>query len=75
MNQSIVAHIQRDGLVIPSSTRIDGNVAIRAAIFNHRTTTAELDLLVESVLSHARRLCRTARLLLQLERIRCPIVP
>lgn len=56
INQSVVANVQREGLVIPSSTRIDGQVAIRAAIFNHRTTTRDLDLLVDSVLSHARRL-------------------
>lgn len=57
VNQSVVANIQRDGQVIPSSTRIQGKVAIRAAIFNHRTTSADIDLLLESVLSHARKLC------------------
>ena len=53
INESVVASVQLDGRVIPSSTRIDGKFAIRAAIFNHRTTREEIDMLLESVIRQA----------------------
>jgi aromatic-L-amino-acid/L-tryptophan decarboxylase len=62
INASIVAGIQQAGLVIPSSTLLDRNFVIRAAIFNHRTTTLELDLLLDQVLAHARRLTESKAL-------------
>ncbi len=50
-NAAIVADLQEQGDVAPSTTTIDGRLAIRAAIFNHRTTKAHVDLLVDRVVA------------------------
>jgi hypothetical protein len=42
--------------VAPSTTRLKGLTAIRAAIVNHRTSRAEIDALVEGTLAHGRAL-------------------
>jgi glutamate/tyrosine decarboxylase-like PLP-dependent enzyme len=47
VNTEIVADLQEAGRVAPSLTRIDGHVAIRAALFNHRTDERDLTALVE----------------------------
>jgi glutamate/tyrosine decarboxylase-like PLP-dependent enzyme len=54
LNERIVARLQSDGIAAPSTTRIGGKLAIRAAILNHRTTTADMDILA----SHTVRLGR-----------------
>ncbi len=46
VNRTIVADLQEAGEVAPSLTSIDGKVAIRAALFNHRTGERDLDALV-----------------------------
>ncbi len=51
VNDQIVVALQESGIAAPSTTRIDGKVAIRAAIVNHRTTRAEIDALIDGVLS------------------------
>lgn len=56
VNASIVIELQEAGEVAPSTTILDGWVAIRVAIVNHRTTRRELDLLVETTLSRGRAL-------------------
>jgi hypothetical protein len=48
--------LQESGLVAPSTTRIGGRTAIRAAIVNHRTSQAEIDALVEGVLKQGKAL-------------------
>ncbi len=48
------------GEVAPSTTVIDGRLAIRAAIVNHRTTEAEVDTLVDRVIAVGRRIERGA---------------
>ncbi len=55
VNPIIVADLQEAGAVAPSLTRVDGRAAIRAALFNHRTTEAEIDTLVEQTLEFGRR--------------------
>lgn len=55
INAAIVEDLHEDGQVAPSLTRINGRTAIRAAIVNHRTTEADVDLLVDRVLTHGRR--------------------
>jgi aromatic-L-amino-acid/L-tryptophan decarboxylase len=55
-NRAIVVDVQESGLAAPSTTRIDGKVAIRAAIVNHRTTEADVHALVDAVLESAARL-------------------
>jgi aromatic-L-amino-acid/L-tryptophan decarboxylase len=50
LNAAIVVALQESGLVAPSSTFINGKLAIRAAIFNHRTTQHDIDQLIEATL-------------------------
>ncbi|HYZ64804.1 MAG TPA: pyridoxal-dependent decarboxylase [Acetobacteraceae bacterium] len=54
LNAEIVADLHEAGRVAPSLTKLDGRTAIRAAIVNHRTTEADVDLLVDSVLKLGR---------------------
>jgi len=50
INAEIVADIQESGIAAPSTTLLDGQLAIRAAIVNHRTDTCDLDALVAAVI-------------------------
>ena len=54
INARIVADLHEAGDVAPSTTTIDGRLAIRAAIVNHRTSQREIDTLIESVLALGR---------------------
>lgn len=51
LNRDIVADIHESGLAVPSSTTINGQLAIRAAIVNHRTRYEDIDQLIAAVLS------------------------
>jgi len=42
-NLELVMRLQERGLAAPSTTRLGGRQVIRAAIFNHRTTWADID--------------------------------
>jgi len=55
VNAALVADIQEAGIAAPSTTRIDGALAIRCAIINHRTTAADLDAIVDAILAAGRR--------------------
>ncbi|MCB5944629.1 pyridoxal-dependent decarboxylase [Acidocella sp. KAb 2-4] len=46
----LVADLQEEGKFAPSTTTIDGRLAIRVAIVNHRTTAADIDALAEEIL-------------------------
>ncbi|MET4804216.1 aspartate aminotransferase family protein [Bradyrhizobium sp. LB11.1] len=50
INREIVADIQESGIAAPSSTTLDGKLAIRAAIVNHRTAETDIDALVSAVI-------------------------
>jgi len=50
VNGEIVIDIQESGIAAPSTTLLDGQLAIRAAIVNHRTDICDLDALVAAVL-------------------------
>jgi glutamate/tyrosine decarboxylase-like PLP-dependent enzyme len=50
VNQNIVADLQESGIAAPSTTTIDGCLAIRAALFNHRTNRSDIDALIDAVL-------------------------
>ena len=50
VNGDIVIDIQESGIAAPSTTIIDGQLAIRAAIVNHRTDTVDIDALLSAVL-------------------------
>ncbi len=49
LNRDIVIRVQESGAAAPSTTMIDGRLAIRACILNHRTRTAHLDRLLAAV--------------------------
>jgi aromatic-L-amino-acid decarboxylase len=48
VNEKLVAQLQESGICAPSTTLINGHVAIRAAIVNHRTTRHDIDALIET---------------------------
>jgi glutamate/tyrosine decarboxylase-like PLP-dependent enzyme len=54
VNARIVADIHESGIAAPSTTVIDGRLAIRAAIVNHRTGPGEIDALVDATLAFGR---------------------
>lgn len=49
----IVAELQETGIAAPSTTTIDGTLAIRAAIVNHRTREEDVDRMLDAVLALA----------------------
>jgi len=51
VNAKIIVDLQESGIAAPSSTTIDGKLAIRAAIVNHRTEARDIDALVAAVLA------------------------
>lgn len=53
LNHDIVVALQESGIAAPSTTRIGGRLAIRAAFVNHRTRPEDVDILVDAVLSLA----------------------
>lgn len=61
INADLVVALQESGIAAPSTTTINGQLAIRAAIVNHRTTTADIDALLDATLAlgdgAARRAC------------------
>jgi aromatic-L-amino-acid/L-tryptophan decarboxylase len=60
VNAEIVADIQESGIAAPSTTTLDGQLAIRAAIVNHRTDVSDLDALVAAVLEFGTRRTHSA---------------
>ncbi len=48
VNSAIVADLHESGIAAPSSTVLDGQIAIRAAIVNHRTEIGEIDALLRA---------------------------
>ncbi|MDP9125326.1 MAG: pyridoxal-dependent decarboxylase [Pseudomonadota bacterium] len=62
-NRAIVADLHESGIAVPSTTTINGKVAIRAAIVNHRTAASDVDALLAATLAFGRtrtRLLETA---------------
>ena len=56
VNARIVVELQESGVAAPSTTRIHGDLAIRAAIANHRTSHSDIDALVDATLAIGRAL-------------------
>jgi glutamate/tyrosine decarboxylase-like PLP-dependent enzyme len=56
LNGAIVEQLQSSGVAAPSTTIIDGALAIRVAIVNHRTRAKDIDLLIAEVLRLGRSL-------------------
>lgn len=53
VNQEIVLQLHESGVAAPSTTVVNGQLAIRAAIVNHRTNEADIHRLVGAVLATA----------------------
>lgn len=51
VNADLVIALQESGIAAPSTTTINGQLAIRAAIVNHRTTTSDIDALIDATLA------------------------
>lgn len=49
LNRRIAARLQLDGTVVFSTTRLEGRTFLRAAITNHRTRAADIDLSIAAV--------------------------
>ena len=60
LNTAIVADIQEAGLAAPSTTRIRGALAIRAAFVNHRSRDEDAAALVAAVLAAGRAACQSS---------------
>ncbi len=67
VNGEIVIDIQESGVAAPSTTVLDGQLAIRAAIVNHRTDICDVDALVEAVLESGARQAASVDLLKEVE--------
>ncbi|CAP55834.1 pyridoxal phosphate-dependent decarboxylase family protein [Gluconacetobacter diazotrophicus] len=50
LNGELVKDLHESGIAAPSTTMVGGVKAIRAAIVNHRTVAADVDLMVDAVL-------------------------
>jgi glutamate/tyrosine decarboxylase-like PLP-dependent enzyme len=51
VNTQLAAALQSSGIAAPSTTTLNGHVAIRAAIVNHRTETRDIDALLQATLA------------------------
>ena len=54
VNREVLMRIQEQGIAVPSATVLQGKFGIRAAITNHRTTRADLDLFAEQLVAIGR---------------------
>ncbi|HEV7815474.1 MAG TPA: pyridoxal-dependent decarboxylase [Janthinobacterium sp.] len=57
INLEIVADLQESGLAAPSTTTIQGKLAIRTAIVNHRTGAPDIDAMLNAVLALGKARC------------------
>jgi glutamate/tyrosine decarboxylase-like PLP-dependent enzyme len=51
LNRDIVADLQESGIAAPSTITVNGCLAIRAAIVNHRTQENDIDALIRAVIA------------------------
>jgi glutamate/tyrosine decarboxylase-like PLP-dependent enzyme len=51
LNERITTELQESGIAAPSTTRLNGVLAIRVNITNHRTQIADLEILLDAVLA------------------------
>jgi glutamate/tyrosine decarboxylase-like PLP-dependent enzyme len=54
LNAAIVIDLHESGIAVPSTTVIDGKLAIRAAFVNHRTGTDDVTALLDAVIAFGR---------------------
>jgi len=51
VNAEIVADLHESGIAVPSTTTVNAQTAIRAAIVNHRTVASDIDALIDATLA------------------------
>jgi aromatic-L-amino-acid decarboxylase len=56
LNRAIVAELQEEGIAAPSTTMINGKLAIRVAITNHRSRREDFSMLLEHVVRLGKQL-------------------
>ena len=56
INGEIVMDLQERGIAAPSTTTLKGEFAIRVNITNHRTTFADLDILLNAIVDAGRKI-------------------
>lgn len=56
LNEEIVMDLQESGIAAPSTTKLNGKLAIRVNITNHRAAKSDFDLLVDEVIKLGRKL-------------------
>jgi aromatic-L-amino-acid decarboxylase len=56
LNKALVVALQESGIAVPSSTLLDGKLAIRVNLTNHRTTGADLLMFLQAVRAEGARL-------------------
>ncbi|HCA26717.1 MAG TPA: cytochrome D ubiquinol oxidase subunit I [Betaproteobacteria bacterium] len=61
VNADIVTALQESGIVAPSTTTINGRLAIRAAIVNHRTDARDIDALLRTAIAFGETFAKTAQ--------------
>ena len=49
LNEELVIRLQESGIAAPSTTRIDGRLAIRVNLTNHRTKISDMNILLDAV--------------------------
>ena len=54
LNADIVADLHESGIAAPSTTTVDGKLAIRAALINHRIQVTDVHALVDAILARGR---------------------
>jgi glutamate/tyrosine decarboxylase-like PLP-dependent enzyme len=60
LNARLAIELQERGLAVPSTTRVDGKLALRMNVMNHRTTQADLDDVLAAVLAVGNELASSA---------------
>jgi glutamate/tyrosine decarboxylase-like PLP-dependent enzyme len=61
MNADIVVALQESGIAAPSTTTLQGHLAIRAAIVNHRTNSSDIDALINATIAFGRTRAKTVK--------------
>lgn len=61
MNADIVVALQESGIAAPSTTTLQGHLAIRAAIVNHRTNSNDIDALINATIAFGRTRANTVK--------------
>jgi len=56
LNEELLIRVQESGVAVPSSTRVNGDFALRVAIVNHRSRQEDFDLLVQAVVEQGAQL-------------------